>query len=497
MAIVRSYGALQSISTPPSVSYAPGTSLTLYGHAQDYATIYKTQPNVRTVADFLSRNVAQLGLHTFRRVSETDRQRLPDHDLARIIGRPNPATTRYRLIESLMLDLAIYFNAYLLKVRSADGLGLVRLPPSEMAIEGNLLPTLFVWTAPNGQRREFAPSEVVHFGGYNPCADGQLMGLSPLETLRRILAEEAAAGAYREAFWANGARVSTVILRPREAPKWTPEQAQSFVDQWQSKYGNAGTRVGASPVLQEGMDIKAITQSAKDSEYLSARKLSREECAAAYHVPLPMVGILEHATFSNIKEQHKHLYQDCLGPWLEMITQEFERQVLPDCRDTADVYLEFNIAAKLAGSFEEQAASLQAAVGRPWMKVNEARARQNLPADEDPESDRIAPQQGGPSSAQTSDEDAVIDAEPAAAAVVPVIQAAWTRQRARLAKVPPQAQAEAFDLERWNRELASDLSPLCGQRSAAIAEAVNRDTLALLSAGASPFSPTREAAAYV
>ena len=51
-----------------------------------------------------------------------------------------------------MSDLGIYFNAYWLKVRyrRADGrhaIGLVRLPPEEMAVKGGLLPTHFVWTA--------------------------------------------------------------------------------------------------------------------------------------------------------------------------------------------------------------------------------------------------------------------------------------------------------------------------------------------------------------
>jgi hypothetical protein len=117
----------------------------------------------------------------------------------------------------------------------------------------------------------------------------------------------------------------------------------------------------------------------EQAQYLEARKLTREEVASTYHVPLPMVGILDHATFSNIKEQHKQLYQDCLGPWLEMIQEELELQLLPEFGESVGTYLEFNLAAKMAGSFEEQAAQLSASVGAPWMTRNEARAKNNLP----------------------------------------------------------------------------------------------------------------------
>jgi len=148
------------------------------------------------------------------------------------------------------------------------------------------------------------------------------------------------------------------------------------------------------PVLEDGMSYKAIAFSARDSEYVAARKLTREECAAIYNVPQPSVGILDHATFSNIKEQHKQLYQDTLGPWCKFFAEEFMLQLLPDVEalgyDTANVYVEANIAEKLKGSFEEQAQSIFLLTGRPIMTANEARARLNLPAmTDDPSADEL------------------------------------------------------------------------------------------------------------
>ena len=469
MPIVQSFGALQALMPPPVAGWQ-GHSVSLYGYAQTYAQIYRTQPNVRTVVDFLARNIAQLALHVFRRVSDTDRVRLPDHELAAMVGRPNPSTTRYRLLDTLMLDLGIYFTAYLVKVRTAP-LGLVRLPPEQVTVKGTLQPTAFVWTTPDGRSREFDPSEIVHVGGYNPCPDAAPgVGLSPLETLRRILAEEQAAGEYRESFWLNGARFSGVIERPATAKKWSPEQKADFRQQVQSAYAQGGSRVGSAFVLEDGMTFKPNTETARDSEYTASRKLSREECAAAYHVPLPMVGILEHATFSNIKEQHKHLYQDCLGPWLKMIEEEFVRQLLPECRDTDGIYVEFNIAEKLKGSFEEQASSLQVLVGRPIMTANEGRARLNLPSMDDPEADTLAPQQGGPA-ARVNVETGDPEARPGAATdATEAIRAAHARQSRRLAKLPASERPAAFGaaLARWNRELTDDLTPFLGAAAAAL-----------------------------
>jgi HK97 family phage portal protein len=276
-----------------------------------------------------------------------------------------------------MQDLGVYFNAYWLKVRrDDDSIGLVRLPPEEMTVIGWLVPTAFLWTLPDGRVVPLALDQVVYFNGYDPM--NPLMGLSPLETLRQLLAEDAAQTAYRQSYWKNSSRIEGVITRPKDAPKWNLDQKQAFREQWQTRYGG-GSGAGATAVLEDGMQFQPVSFSARDSEFVPARKLTREEVAAAYHVPLPMVGILDHATFSNIKEQHKQLYQDCLGPWLQMIAEEIERQLLPDSEDSDRVYLEFNIQEKLKGSFEEQAASLYALVGRPIMTANEGRARLNLP----------------------------------------------------------------------------------------------------------------------
>lgn len=496
MAVVQSLGQLATMELgwTPAASYG---SLTLYNqHAYDYATLYRTQPNVRTCVDFLARNIAQLGLHVFRRVSDTDRQRLTNHGLAQLLGRPLPPeykVTRYRLFESLMGDLGVYFNAYWLKLRAGDALGLLRLPPPYVSVSGGLVPAGYTLTV-GTKRWELAPDQVVHFRGYN--AGSSIMGLSPLETLRRILAEEFAMGDYREHYWQNAARQSGVILRPADAPEWSEAARARFKAEFEALYtGTANS--GKTAILEEGMTWEPAAFNPQESEYLAGRKLTREECARAYHIPLPMVGILDHATFSNIKEQHKNLYQDSLGPWLKMIEEDIELQLLPDFEDSDGVYVEFNIAEKLAGSFEEQTQALQSAVGRPWMTANEARARMNLPSMDGDADELVTPLNvlvGGQTSPRDSAPKGYPTPSPSPALYAGegskgwkaegdidptqprlrarhieqwtrVMAATFRRQRdAVLSKVPKKAVTpgidDVWDAERWDRELGADLYKL-------------------------------------
>lgn len=382
MAFVVSDGSLRGLSNPAAVSLRG--SLTLADDfTADYAAIWRGHGSVRTVVDFLGRNVASLGLHLFRRLSDNDRERVNDHPLADLLRRPNPGTTAYRLMDGLVRDKAIYDRAYWLKLKGPEGGPgwLVRLPPASVVPIGRkwLWPDAFEVHGENGVRT-FQADQVVYFHGYSPDGSG---GVSPVESLRRVLAEEYEAGRMREQTLRNGARTSGYLERPAPVagqPAWSDVARDRFRQSWRAQYSGGGPEAGGTPILEDGMKFVPASHTARDLQYVEVRKLAREEVAAAYFIPPTMVGVMDSATFSNIKEQHKHLYQDTLGPWLTDIAQELMLQLMPDFEGNKDLYLEFNLEEKMRGSFEEQAAQLQAATGGPWLTRNEARAMRNLPA---------------------------------------------------------------------------------------------------------------------
>ncbi|WP_204519787.1 phage portal protein [Actinomyces procaprae] len=346
----------------------------------DYEDIWRTQDAVRTVVDFLARSIASLSPHVFERVSDTDRVRVTDHSLARLLSAPNPRTTRYRLLNDLVHDIAIFDTAYWLKIRIGDAFGLVRVPPRMVTPRGGswISPEYYELRGDRGSRK-VPPDQLVHFRGYSP--DGDLTGTPPMEALRQALAEGFEAGRMRSQVLRNGARASGYLQRPKDAARWSEEAREKFARSWASQYTGANASSGGgTPILEDGMTFVKVAQTADELQYVEVRKLTREEVAAAFHVPAPMVGILDHATFSNIREQHKQLYQDTLGPWLDMIEQEIALQLIPDVEPTRRLYVEFDIQAKLRGSLDEEAQSLYQAAGGPYMTRNEVRARRNLPA---------------------------------------------------------------------------------------------------------------------
>ena len=364
----------------------PSAGLTLYnGRTFDYAALYRAQPNVRLVVRFIARNVAQVPLKGFRRIDEANREPLPPgHELRDLIDSPFSSApkppSRFRFMRTLVEDLATYDRYYALFVRhpTTGRLNLVRVPPTQMVACGSSLVgvTSYKLTVPGSDPIELAPEDVFHLAGHDP--GNPLDGVSSLEALRSILAEDVAAGDYRHQMWTNAARVSGVIERPETAPKWGTPARNRFSEEWRAAWSGVTQDAGGTPILEEGMKFTPTGFTAQETEYLGARKLTREECAAAYFIPPAFVGITEGATFASLKEFRTSLYVDTLGPWFEWITGEWEAQVLPQVADSSACYVDFSVDAKLAGSFEEQAASLSTATGRPWLLTDEARSRLNL-----------------------------------------------------------------------------------------------------------------------
>lgn len=360
-----------------SIGWSPGG---------DFGAIYRRQPAVRTVVDFLARNVAQLKPKIYERIDNDDRLELSEHPMVVQLANPNPMTTAFRLWRDTMTDIGIYDRAYWQKVRQRGLVrALIRIPPTQITLEYDNQTGRRTYRLSGGA--VVNRDDLVIFSGYHP--DGSEDGVSPLETLRRVLAEEWAAVNNRENMWRNASRHQLVLSRPADAPEWSDIARERFRKDWQSSMTGA-PNAGKTAILEDGMSASAISAfSAKDSDYIEGRKLTYNEVALAYGgstlaTLVTGIGLIGSAGTDSM---HTQLYQDVLAPITRSLEDELELQLLPEFETTparrARVYVEFNLQEKLRGSFEQQARALVTAVGVPYLGVNEARAMLNRPRVED------------------------------------------------------------------------------------------------------------------
>lgn len=459
------------------VTYSEQTVSAVLGLSPEQ--LWRTQPHLRTVVSFVARNIAQLGLHTFERVSETDRRRVRDNAVAMTLARPNATTTGHELIYGLVADFKLYDVAIWLVGEAPEapsGWEIHAIPPAWVSATGGGTAWAPAWVdiqRPGSLRpTRVDAADLLIFHGWNPGDPSS--GSSPVDALRGVLAEQIHANAYRQQVWQRGGRVGTVLVRPADAPAWSDPARERFARDWKSKWtGNDGPKAGGTPILEDGMDLKRIGFSAKEDEWVEGAKLSLSTVASVYHINPTMVGVLDNANFSNVREFRRMLYGDSLGPDLAMIEDRINAFLVPRLTGDPGVYVEFNIAEKMQGSFEEQTAALSSSIGRPWMTANEGRSLLNMPALDGDADSLVTPLNvlvGGQASPRDSAPKAIAKAPTRVKARAPqnyttkteqVLSRFFKRQRAVvLSALGAKAGEDWWDAKRWDAELSDDLYAL-------------------------------------
>ena len=154
MAIVQVGGSLRSVQQRPQAlgpSYPSALSTAM---PATYAALFRTQPSVRTVVTFLARNIADLNVHVYRRVSDIDRERLIDHELAVWLATPNPGDDPLPDDRKPDVRHGDLFQR-LLAQGPRRAAALFRPHPARATIvpDGWLLPSTFLWTLPDATVR--------------------------------------------------------------------------------------------------------------------------------------------------------------------------------------------------------------------------------------------------------------------------------------------------------------------------------------------------------
>ncbi|WP_314030139.1 phage portal protein [Corynebacterium argentoratense] len=341
--------------------------------------LWKEQPHLRTVTEFIARNISSVALHVYRRGDDGGRIRDRDSDAARVLFKANPGQLMQDVLHASLLDLCL-FDEFIWFVSVDDDGSPAVYPISPLWVYRKNFSDR--WTLrsivvadDDGNHVELPAANIVYCHGYQPGT--YRYGASPVDSLRDVLKEQLEAAAYRGQLWKNGPRLSGVITRPKDAP-WTGADRSRFKASWNSQYTGRGSGAGGTPVLEDGMDFKPMHLKAQDEQFVDVAKLALATVASVYHINPTMVGLLDNANYSNVREFRKSLYGDSLGPIIKKLEGVINAFLLPLLSVPDGVYAEFNLDEKLRASFEEKASITTAAVGGPWMTRNEAREQNNL-----------------------------------------------------------------------------------------------------------------------
>ena len=373
------------------------TALYLVGmRAVSFARLFMSQPWVASAVMRMLTWSIRVPLKVYRRDGDdpADRTRLRpgEHPLATAL-EGNDRMSQAQLIMALLGPVLVHGNSVTEAESGANDALL--LTPKDWRFCRPLMP--FRDTVDGFQfdvdtdryRREVSVDDVLHIAYWSPTGP---IGVSPLQQLGVTLQIEDAAQRAQRAIFANGMRQSSMLVASEAFMGLDPAEREVVMKQLRDSVTElfAGPDNSGRPLLlPAGLDYKPAGQSMAEADLIEQRKITREEVAAVYLIPPPLIGILDKATYSNISTQRDMTYTDCLGPPLVLIEQCLNAQLVRNLLGETDVFAEFDFAAVLRGDPLEEIAALRDAIGTALLTPNEGRGILNRQKSTDPGMDRF------------------------------------------------------------------------------------------------------------
>jgi HK97 family phage portal protein len=158
-----------------------------------------------------------------------------------------------------------------------------------------------------------------------PNVANQWEGLSPLAAAR--LAADTSSAAMKSNFniFRNGL-TGAGMVSPKEGQNLTDEQAKAVAADLTRRFRGVDNAHKVA-VLRFGVDIKQLSLTPKDAEFLGMMNWSLEDIARAYAVPIDKIG--GKRTYQNVDDSEKVFWNDCILPEARFIAREITEQLLP------------------------------------------------------------------------------------------------------------------------------------------------------------------------
>ncbi|MGO9641503.1 MAG: phage portal protein [Candidatus Acidiferrales bacterium] len=313
-----------------------------------------------------SESLAICPLIVYKRLPDGGKVRAPEHPLYKVLhNSPNQWQTSLEFIEMMQAHLDLRGNAFA-RILPGPGGAIDQLIP--------LHPDLVqVYRLPNGKLKYqvrsrftaevkwYMQEEIFHLRGLS--ADG-LVGLSPIAVQRETVGTGLGMQDYAGRFFANDATARMWIKHPGKFK--TDAARDEFRENWRKS--QTGENRFKTPVLEDGLELKELGISNKDSQFLEATQASAVEICGIFRVPPHKIGILTRATNNNIEHQGIEFVTDCMQGmatrWERRINVDLINPVSEGLGDGGEYFAEFSIWGSVRGGMKERFDAY--AVGRNW-----------------------------------------------------------------------------------------------------------------------------------
>lgn len=320
----------------------------------------------------IAETAATLPVKIYERTGD-GRRAAVEHPLYNILhSQPNADSTAVTYWEAMVAAMLLHGNARAEKKYIGS-----RLVAMEFLIPGRLTPkdktrSVFTYVGLDGNRRDIPARRIFHVPAFS--LDGR-EGLSAISYGAAVFGSALASSEAANSTLKSGLMSKIFFTLDKFLKK---EQREEFRESLEAVKG--AINAGQSPLLEGGMDAKAISISPKDAQLLETRTFSVEEVCRWFRVDPSMVGHggKDSNWGTGLEQKVLAFLTFTLRPWLTRIEQSINNNLIP-AAERHRYYAEFSIEGLLRADSAARAAFFSVMVNNGILTRDEVRRYENLP----------------------------------------------------------------------------------------------------------------------
>lgn len=344
-----------------------------------------------------ARTIAQLPGQNKEELDNGGTRIIKNSGLARVLKKPNDYQTRSDFMFNLVFDLLGEGNAYALARRNdrteVDQLHLLNAKATVpmvaadgsvfYSIGGNpMIDPLLDPDFTSGKRWMVPARDILHVRCRTPRHP--LVGEPPVTASMIEQGIYNAATVNMNRFFGNQSKPSGVL---QTKAVLTADQVKILRERWMEH--TTGVNTGSVPILTNELEWKPTMMSAQDTQVIDSLKLSRQQIAACFGVPLALIDDMTGATWNNVEQLTLQWKAQGLAFYVNHIELSYDK--LGEI-ELADQYTEFDMSALDRPDFKTRIEALARATQGGIYSPNEARRTEGLPAAKNGDEPRVQQQ---------------------------------------------------------------------------------------------------------
>ncbi len=317
---------------------------------------------VKKCVDIISNGIVNLNVKVYSDIDGVKKAE-PKHAIAILIDEPNTFQTKSQWIEWMVMCQVLKGNGYSQIIRDNNFQPIALMPLITENVKPVIQDGILRYQITNNDQSSFVESyDIIHFKG--KCLETPLFGYSPIVYHRETMGVSLAATAGQSSSYKNGVLKFFI--------KTSGNLNVTQLGDLKTSLNNVIDNKSNSLAVPGGVGVERIQMTPEEAQYILSKKMSAEEIANIFGVPISMVvsGVSGKAT---VEQEYQEFYSNTLANYAIKNEEELRRKLITKPAEKGVYYFKFNFNSLLRATALDRAEFYNKGINNGWMSPNEAR----------------------------------------------------------------------------------------------------------------------------